>query len=119
MAQEVILTLEDALLLVVNTAGRARRGNVVESVSLLDSVGRVLAADLRADRDQPAFDRATRDGFAIRAGRVGRRAAAGSRRGARRQRLDGQFATRSGRKHHDRGTGAGGRRLRGDGGAYR
>ena len=38
-----------------------------ESLSLLDAVGRVLAEEVVADRDQPPFDRATRDGFAVRA----------------------------------------------------
>jgi molybdopterin molybdotransferase len=38
-----------------------------EEVPLLDSLGRVLAKGLLADRDQPPFDRATRDGFAVRA----------------------------------------------------
>src|ERR1700743_2881173 len=39
----------------------------VESVGLLDSVGRVLAARVLADRDQPPFNRSTRDGYAVRA----------------------------------------------------
>lgn len=39
----------------------------MESVSLLDSLGRVLAEPIRADRDQPPFPRSTRDGFACRA----------------------------------------------------
>lgn len=38
-----------------------------EIVLLSDSRGRVLAEDLLADRDYPPFDRATRDGFAVRA----------------------------------------------------
>jgi len=38
-----------------------------ERVALLVSAGRVLAEEVRADRDQPPFDRATRDGFAVRA----------------------------------------------------
>ena len=38
-----------------------------ESVSLLDSAGRVLAEPVKAERDQPPFDRVTRDGYAIRA----------------------------------------------------
>ncbi len=38
-----------------------------EMVSLADALGRVLAAPIRADRDQPPFDRATRDGYAVRA----------------------------------------------------
>jgi molybdopterin molybdotransferase len=37
-----------------------------ERVALLASAGRVLAEDVAADRDQPPFDRATRDGFAVR-----------------------------------------------------
>lgn len=40
---------------------------VEERVALLSSVGRVLAEEVRADRDQPPFDRSTRDGFAVRA----------------------------------------------------
>jgi molybdopterin molybdotransferase len=39
----------------------------VESVPLLDASGRVLASPVLADRDQPPFDRSTRDGFACRA----------------------------------------------------
>jgi molybdopterin molybdotransferase len=38
-----------------------------ERVGLSESRGRVLAEEVRADRDQPPFDRSTRDGFAIRA----------------------------------------------------
>jgi molybdopterin molybdotransferase len=38
-----------------------------ERVSLLQSAQRVLTEEVRADRDQPPFDRATRDGFAVRA----------------------------------------------------
>ena len=38
-----------------------------ELMSLLDSVGLVLAEDLRADRDFPPFPRSTRDGYAVRA----------------------------------------------------
>jgi molybdopterin molybdotransferase len=38
-----------------------------ERVALPAAVGRVLAKEVAADRDQPPFDRATRDGFAVRA----------------------------------------------------
>lgn len=38
-----------------------------ESVPLLDARGRVLASPVLADRDQPPFDRSTRDGYACRA----------------------------------------------------
>jgi molybdopterin molybdotransferase len=36
-------------------------------VPLLESAGRVLAEPITADRDQPPFDRSTRDGFAVHA----------------------------------------------------
>jgi molybdopterin molybdotransferase len=39
----------------------------LERVSLSGSLGRVLAQAVKADRDQPGFDRSTRDGFAVRA----------------------------------------------------
>ncbi len=46
----------------------ARRANPgVESVALNCSADRVLAEDAAADRDYPPFNRATRDGFALRA----------------------------------------------------
>lgn len=38
-----------------------------EEVDLLLSAGRILGADVAADRDQPPFDRSTRDGFTVRA----------------------------------------------------
>ncbi len=41
-----------------------------EMLSLLDTVGLVLAEDLRADRDFPPFPRSTRDGYALRAADV-------------------------------------------------
>jgi len=42
-----------------------------EKVSLLASGDRVLAEAVQADRDQPPFDRSTRDGFAVRAADFG------------------------------------------------
>jgi molybdopterin molybdotransferase len=41
-----------------------------KSLSLLDSLGMVLAEPVCADRDQPPFPRSTRDGFACRAADV-------------------------------------------------
>lgn len=38
-----------------------------ETVVLQECLGRVLAEPVSADRDQPPFDRSTRDGFAVRA----------------------------------------------------
>jgi molybdopterin molybdotransferase len=42
-----------------------------EVISLLASEDRVLAKPVQADRDQPPFDRSTRDGFAVRAADFG------------------------------------------------
>jgi molybdopterin molybdotransferase len=42
-----------------------------ELIPLLDSNNRVLAKAVLADRDQPPFDRSTRDGFAVRAADFG------------------------------------------------
>src|SRR6058998_2978825 len=38
-----------------------------ESVTILETLGRVLAYPINSDRDLPPFDRSTRDGFAVRA----------------------------------------------------
>src|SRR3981189_3311442 len=42
-----------------------------EQISLLASEDRVLAEAVQADRDQPPFNRSTRDGFAVRAADFG------------------------------------------------
>jgi molybdopterin molybdotransferase len=42
-----------------------------EKLALLACGDRVLAAPVHADRDQPPFDRSTRDGFAVRASEFG------------------------------------------------
>lgn len=64
----MVLGFEEALAKVMREAhalrGR-RRAPDSEAVGLLDAAGRVLAEPLRADRDQPPFDRSTRDGFAV------------------------------------------------------
>jgi molybdopterin molybdotransferase len=52
---------------VIDTVRRARAFPAVEEVSLDTAVGRVLAADVAADRDSPALDRSARDGYAVRA----------------------------------------------------
>jgi molybdopterin molybdotransferase len=41
-----------------------------EFVVVLESAGRILAEDIRADRDYPPFDRSARDGLAVRASDV-------------------------------------------------
>jgi len=54
-------------------AAEARAGAVPllhEKVELAESLGRVLAETLLADRDAPPFNRSTRDGFAVRSADV-------------------------------------------------
>lgn len=69
---EIVMSFEQALGTVLHHAAAEReRARVVERVGLLDAVGRVLAEEVRAERDQPPFDRATRDGFAVRAADAG------------------------------------------------
>ncbi len=63
---ERILSFEAALAVVLAHARALPTPRTVPSVPLLEAAGRVLASPLRADRDQPPFDRATRDGFAVR-----------------------------------------------------
>ena len=65
-AKAGILGFAEALGLVLDHAAGVRVPEP-ETVELLASAGRVLAQDVVADRDQPPFDRATRDGFAVRA----------------------------------------------------
>lgn len=56
------ITIEDALKTVLE--GLVPLG--VETVALPDAAGRVLARDVLGDRDQPPFNRAAMDGYAIR-----------------------------------------------------
>ena len=60
----------DEALAIVQAAARTFAVPQIEQVALLDCVGRVLAQPVVADRDQPAFDRSTRDGFAVRAASI-------------------------------------------------
>lgn len=61
----------DEALEIVRRRGAAVEKTNVERMALLDSVGRVLAEDIAADRDQPPFARSARDGFAVRAAEAG------------------------------------------------
>jgi len=67
---ENVLTFEQALAVVLAQADGLAAGSGAETVSLLDARGRVLAERVVADRDQPPFDRSTRDGYAVRAGDI-------------------------------------------------
>jgi molybdopterin molybdotransferase len=62
-----VLDFDEALEVVLAQAARVRTPAVVER-ELEDVDGWVLAEPVKADRDQPPFDRSTRDGFAVRVG---------------------------------------------------
>src|ERR1019366_3781876 len=61
-----IVSFEQARRLVEQHAAGVGPGEV-EAVDLLAGLGRVLAEGIVADRDFPPFDRAARDGYAVRA----------------------------------------------------
>src|SRR5213080_5208363 len=54
--------LEDALKIVLDTVPVLG----IEKINLLDALGRVLAEDIVADRDNPPWDNSAMDGFAVR-----------------------------------------------------
>jgi len=64
-AETRVLEFAEALKAVLRHAATVRVPGA-ENVALLASAGRVLAGGVGGDRDQPPFDRATRDGFAVR-----------------------------------------------------
>lgn len=61
------LTYPQARQCVLDRVLELRSEPSVETVPLLEANGRVLARDIRADRDIPALARSVRDGFAVRA----------------------------------------------------
>lgn len=63
----MVLSYDEAAAVIRAATERVRRRRAVERVPLLGTAGRVLAEEVRADRDQPPFPRSTRDGFACRA----------------------------------------------------
>jgi molybdopterin molybdotransferase len=64
--QAQILEFVEALEIVLRHAS-VFSAPAAETIALPASLGRVLGEDVVADCDQPPFDRATRDGFAVRA----------------------------------------------------
>lgn len=62
----LVLGFDEALAVLMGHAAGVRRMET-EVVGLLAAAARVLAEDVVAERDQPPFDRATRDGFVVRA----------------------------------------------------
>jgi molybdopterin molybdotransferase len=65
-----VVEFDRALEIVLGHAAGLERLST-ETQGLLDCGGRVLAETVVADRDQPPFDRSTRDGFAVRAAEAG------------------------------------------------
>src|SRR3954468_11799264 len=61
-----MLTYSEARLKVIEIAGTMRRPLQRETIEMEHALGRVLADEIRADRDYPPFNRSTRDGFAVR-----------------------------------------------------
>jgi molybdopterin molybdotransferase len=64
------LSFHDARAIVLREIRAAKPRPGVETVELGNCSGRVLAEDIRADRDYPPFHRSMRDGFALRAADV-------------------------------------------------
>lgn len=60
------LAFEEARRIVIDAVRRLNTGTVIETISLDQAHGRVLAHDIPADRDYPALRRSLRDGFAVR-----------------------------------------------------
>jgi len=62
-----VLSYQQARDLVVSRTTARSREPQIESVPLLNSLGRILAQEIVADRDYPPFHRSIRDGYAVRA----------------------------------------------------
>src|ERR1700686_4389405 len=62
-----MLTFEQARQEVISQISKAKPPTATVNLSVWDALGYVLAQDLIAARDSPPFDRATRDGYAVRA----------------------------------------------------
>jgi molybdopterin molybdotransferase len=61
-----VLSFQQARELVVSRLLALQRELPTESIHLANSLGRVLAQDILADRDYPPFNRSIRDGYAVR-----------------------------------------------------
>ena len=64
--QEIILDYPGAAALVRAHAARFSKPAHTETFSIEQALGRYLATSITADRNQPPFDRSTRDGYAVR-----------------------------------------------------
>jgi molybdopterin molybdotransferase len=65
-----MLSYADARQKVIEIAGALRWTPRPETIEIEHAFGRVLAREVRADRDYPPFNRSTRDGFAVRSADV-------------------------------------------------
>jgi molybdopterin molybdotransferase len=65
-----MLSYEQARQKVIEQVGKKAGPRSTESVSVWDALGRVLAQEVKTDREYPPFDRSTRDGYAVRAGEI-------------------------------------------------
>ena len=62
-----MLSYQDARKKVIEACRSLRRVPAIEAIELKNAAGRVLAQEVCGDREYPPFDRAARDGFAVRA----------------------------------------------------
>lgn len=65
-----MLTFEEARRKVIEQVGRMRGPHATSSMGVWDALGLVLAQEIKTDREYPPFDRATRDGYAVRSADV-------------------------------------------------
>jgi molybdopterin molybdotransferase len=61
-----VLSYQQARELVISRLSAQHREPQTEAILLANSLARVLAQDILADRDYPPFDRSIRDGYAVR-----------------------------------------------------
>ena len=61
-----MLTFEQARQEVIAQVSKIMRPQAAVDKTVWDALGYVLLQDVRSDRDYPPFDRATRDGYAVR-----------------------------------------------------
>src|SRR5438552_13491088 len=61
-----MLSYQQARDLVISRMGSIPGTLVTETIALHEAVSRVLAHDIVSDREYPPFDRAIRDGYAVR-----------------------------------------------------
>jgi molybdopterin molybdotransferase len=62
-----MLTYEQARRAVIDQVQSTKGPRATANVGVWDALGRVLAQEVRTDREYPPFDRSTRDGYAVRA----------------------------------------------------